>query len=299
VTTDERGNAEGVVTPAAAPSAAIEEGEEEQSNVESPEKEEPAVEAPKATEETPPGTPVEPYTLVIPSDIPPGEQTPERLELMAGFAAVAAKSGIGPVLGQQMFDAAVDLAFAISYRPHDSEYGDISDAEHEMVAAFGEETARDLVSRAQRYSKSVGKAFQDWLDASGAGNDVATVTALALAETGIFNLSPAQAQAAIETIMSDPKSGYNSDDAKKRRFQVARVHILSRIAYRDTEGHTAQLNRAARTPKPPGQTGAASPAAAQSEAAKMLGDKNHPLNVANAPGHAEAVARFHELLATQ
>lgn len=122
-------------------------------------------------------------------------------------------------------------------------------------------------------------------------DDVAVLTCLALGETGIFRLSSAQAADTIKNIMAS--KDYNSPDSKKRLLQVARVQILSRIAGRDSQDVPAPVKKQ----EPMVQTGASTTATVRSEVSKMLADRTHPLNDANAPGHADAVRRFHELTA--
>jgi hypothetical protein len=277
---------------AAAPAAVVPESEKFVSSVQPSEKETLADEP--AVEEVTPGVAVAPYALAVPGDIPLSEHTESRTAWVEGFQTEAAKSGVPASVAQTMLEAAIDVAVGVPYS-YDPDFTDAADAEANLTVAYGEEIAKSVATLAQRYSARMGPAFQSWLD-SGPGNDVAVITALALAENGTLSVTPALAQQRINEAMTNPKSGYNSNDPKRHRLAVAEVQILSRIAHRDS----AEVASSRPTPKavePMVQTGASTTATVRSEVNKMLGDSKHALNVASHPDHAKAVKRFHELTA--
>jgi hypothetical protein len=198
------------------------------------------------TEQTEQVEPVEllpAHDLKLPEWVSMKEQTPERLEAVQGFSALAPQVGIDAPTAQNMLDLAVDAATVLDYSV--VENADADDAKMQMESLFGTENAKNLIQRAQLYAQARGEAFKDWLD-QGAGNDPSVLLALAFAQANYFNHTPASAQAAITKLMATPEYGRGD------RLTLLKLNVLNRIAHNG--GPSAAVEAPPTRPEPAQQT---------------------------------------------
>jgi hypothetical protein len=248
-------------------------------------------------EEEQPSDAREPHILAVPEWLPISEQTTERMAWVEDFSAVAARAGLDQNRSQQLLEAVIDFGTAVPYSI-DLAYVTPEEAAQEMERMYGEGPAAALIASAKKYTKTLGPEVRAYLDRTGLGSDVATVSALAFAGDGWFEKTPAEADAAIRALMENPKSDHFSADSKKRLLAVAHVQILSRIKYREVVDPNELLRQdVARRARPDEDATAAQLAQARRESADMLADRAGPLMNAGHRDHAAAVARFHELTA--
>jgi hypothetical protein len=214
----------------------------------------------------------EPYELV--ANVPDKYVDESRTEYLSSFSSLAPVVGIDAGMAQVMVDAFVEAAVTMPAYTFDAEHHDYVDCEREIVAQVGEEGAKNVITRAQRYAASVGPGFQAWLDETNLGNEPSVIRVLALAETGLFKVSQGKAQEMLDKITSDPKGAYYSSDSKLRLPEVVRVQVLSRIANRDA---VDPFRQAAQEQQTRSSAPAASPdavASARAELTKLAGQKS-------------------------
>jgi hypothetical protein len=248
----------------------------------------------------------EPYELRMPDFLPLKEVTDERQTLFDDWRHVAPACDVDSNAAQGLVDAAVDAATQLRYdAPEDAD-----GARVEMARLFGEESAKNIVARAQKYVREhdAEGLLSEYLDTSGLGNDPAVLVALAFAQGNWFSkgATPAWARAELDKVMASKE--YQSSD----KLAVLKTQVLSRIAYRDAAGPEDQLAAAARaqlasksTSAAPASKPAASAAPAANTAPQSDADarkelaglmKNgSALYSTTHPDHANAVRRFHEL----
>ena len=228
----------------------------------------------------------EPVQLAIPSFLPLAEQTPEREGFVAEFSQIAPQVGLDARTSQGLLDMVVDAATTLPYQGTD-QYTTAEDTFDAMARLFGETEATDLTHRCQRYVTSLGPKVADYLDRTGLGNDVGVIVSLALAGTGWLKLSPAQAKESIDKLMK------TENYAKGDKLTLIKLNTLSRIA-NATAPEAAYYEHKARNAN---AIKAASTETNRAAAAQMMADRDGPLMNAGHPGHAEAVAKWHKLLA--
>jgi hypothetical protein len=291
-------NAEPNTQPPAAPAAAPETVVAQPATVAAPaaeqQQQQPAAAKPEVEQQQAEGQQpsAEPFSLAVPGFVPLGEQTPEREAMLSEFSQIAPTVGLDAGVAQGILDMAVDAASVLDYQGAD-EYTNADDAFTAMTHVFGEEEAKNLVSRAQKYAASLGPKFQEYLDRTNLGNDVATLTSLALAAG--LKQSREQAQASIEKLMGSEKY------AKGDKLTTIVLHALSRIANREPAPARNPL-APSRTPSPAQQQASRAAAEkqqadARAEAAKLISDPSGALMNASHPEHAAALTKWNALVA--
>jgi hypothetical protein len=272
-------------------------------------------EAPSEGAELQPPPSAQPYDVQMPSYLPPNEHTDERTAWLDGFNAVAPRAGLDRTTAQALVEAMADVNTAMQYA---LDLTDTDGVERYLHMAWGEE-APQILAKARAFVKRAGPELENFLSETYLGNDPGVLQALAYAQDGLFKLTKDQAAAELKKLTGDPKSKYYSLNTPERVRAVAKAQILGRLAYAgegsDVEAVKAGMQQQlaapeapAKKPEPqrpphsldrfrtPASAGTAQ-GTAHDEAMKMLADRNHPLNDRNAKGHAEAVARFHQLTA--
>jgi hypothetical protein len=237
----------------------------------------------------------EPYTLEVPPFVSQEARSEAREGWFGEFERVAPSVGITQSDAQGLIDMTIDAAVHLDYVGNEDATAE--DATLEMQKLFGDKAAANIIENCQRYVKSKGEVFSDWLTETGLGNDPAIIVALAYANMGLFNpsISTQVAQAELTKTMQSPE--YMKSD----KMALLRVQLLSRIVHRNALGEEQQLMAAARArqqelaapprenPLPKGNA-----AAARKEMASLM-RASSPLFVASHPQHAAAVKRFQEL----
>ena len=235
----------------------------------------------------------EPFDLKMPDFLPLAQRTDEREQFVQEFSQIAPDAGIDASTAQGLVDMIIDSGTALTYEAAD-EYTTAEDAFATMEQTFGPKVGRDLVNSAQKYVASLGPKVADFLDRSGMGNDVATLVSLALAQSGVFKLTPAAAQAEIETLMKTKE--YMQGD----KLTVIRLHTLSRIMGRDEASPTTKSGAALQgeaTARAAAKATETAKGEARSAAMKMLSEKDGPLLNSGHRNHEKAVETYRALLA--
>src|SRR5437899_475310 len=163
---------------------------------------------------------IESFELKVPEFIDTREITPERQGYVTEFQALAPEVGIDAVAAQGLLDVAVDAAVALDYQMDLTESTDV-DAREAMTRLFGDENAKNMIDRAQKYAHARGESFLKYLDTTGLGNDPSVLVAMAFAHSGYLRQSPAQAQQQIEKLMKS--DSYRAGD----KLTLVKLHALS------------------------------------------------------------------------
>ena len=234
-----------------------------------------------------------PHDLKVPEFVSAKEITPERESFVSGFAQIAPQAGIDAPMAQNLLDLAVDAATALPYQALDAD-ADPEDARAAMYQLFGEENGKNLIQRAQLYTRARGDAFASWLDETGLGSDPAVLVSLAFAHANYFSFTPAQAQEQISKITTSPEYQRGGDP-----LSTIKLHVLSRLVAKEAPSQEQQLAAAAKemqAKRAAAAPAAAAPAAAQDARAELAAlMKQDSLLNAGHPDHASAVKRFHQL----
>jgi hypothetical protein len=198
---------------------------------------------------------------------------------------MAQQAGVAPDELQDAVDFAVSLA--VSEQSRINYAGNPEACIAALERSLGKEQAAQVVSDARAAVLRLPRAFGDFLDSTGLGDDPSVLLAIACQGRGVFRQTPEDAMKELDEMRRDPRGAYRDPNHTGHKSALIRANLIYQRLAKAERRAAGQSKKEAFKPAPQNRI-----ESIERELKAAISDPayRHP-----GPGHAEAVARAERL----